>query len=382
MGGLPYDIRFETTELKPNEQPVKSFAKPFKQGFYEQFLYQNLRLVFHTKVIEKSPPLNENGQPWSPKRWNVDTIHGTMTVEDIVAAARWIEQHEIPTVFTIGHSCMPFITLQTAEKILQAAPNYTVGFRSAEDECRQRLPGYFKHYFGPLADICVKYGYKKCTTLNKNVWWMSAPAIKPVYDELFAGERRKVLVAATEDSNSRTPEINLLARAGLWLAGLVEHFQVSLISDLFSFSRFHEWEYPKHGHPYFRLLVAHTLVGSTEFSTRIMDIRQTGETLSFSDLGSESTEIFYHMLGKGLVFSPTPEQVNGFSPIGIAVHQPSDKWLKDGFNGRMIQNFTMPSFPITVVCGGILKRQKRPYRKFCWVKNGNSATRFQPHLMD
>ena len=159
-----------------------------------------------------------------------------MTVAEIVEAARWVEAHKIPTVFFIAHSCMPFITLQTAEKILQVAPNYSVGFWSGEDECLKRLSRYFKHYFGPLADICVKYGYKKCTTLNKNVWWMSAPAIKPVYDELFAGERRKVLVAATEDSNSRTPEINLLARSGLWLAELIDQFQVSLISDLFSYS--------------------------------------------------------------------------------------------------------------------------------------------------
>jgi len=129
-----------------------------------------------------------------------------------------------------------------------------------------------------------------------------------VDDELFAGERRKVLVAATEDSNSRTPEINLLARSGLWLAELIDQFQVSLISDLFSFSRFHQWEYPKDGHPYLRLLVAHTLLGGTEFSTRIMEIRHTDDSLTFSNIGRESTEIFYHMLGKGLVFSPTTSQ--------------------------------------------------------------------------
>jgi hypothetical protein len=56
-----------------------------------------------------------------------------------------------------------------------------------------------------------------------------------------------------------------------------------------------------------------------------------------------NTEIFYHMLGKGLVFSPTPEQVKGFSSIGIAVHQPSEKWLKDGFSGRVLLRVLLPS---------------------------------------
>jgi hypothetical protein len=327
-----YDIRLERVKLKPN---LSGYEEQLRQAEWlqQQFPYPNLRWVRFMNLVEDTPPLDEKGRPWSKQRWNMDKRGGTLTAEEIIQAARWIEVNQVPTVFNIGHDCTPLVTLATAEEMLQAAPHYLVGFRSAEDECLDNLSRYFNNYFGPLADLCVKYD-KRCITLNKNVWWLAAPTIPLVFETLFAGERGKVLVAATEDSNSRTPELNLLARSGLWLAGVLDHFQVSVISDLFSFSRYHEWEYPKSGHPFLRLLVAHTVMGGSEFSTRIMDMQRMGEAYVFSEIGRESSEIFYHLLGKGVVFTPTREQVKGFSSVGLVIHTPPYPWLEDGFNGN------------------------------------------------
>jgi hypothetical protein len=306
----------------------------FNRWFRERFPYTNLKQIVSVKVIESTPPLDENGEPWSEWRWSVDAINGTMTVEEILAKAKWIEENQIPTLFNIGHSCMPFITLETAEKILQTAPNYCIGFQTSEDENLERIPRFFRHYFGPLADLCVKYGYKLAITKNKGIWWLSSPAHLEVYNGLFSGERKKVVVAATEDSNSRTPEINLLARGGFWQAGLIRHNEVSIHADLFSFNRFFQWEYPKTGSPYLRLLVAHTSLGMTMVSTRISEIFKTDEKLQFNKIGEESTEIFYHMLGKGIVFSPDPADILGYNSIGFIVHQPQEKWLIDAHNGH------------------------------------------------
>jgi len=38
------------------------------------------------------------------------------------------------------------------------------------------------------------------------------------------------------------------------------------------------------------------------------------------------------MLGKGIIFTPEREDIVGMSRIGIAVHQPPDKWLEDAHN--------------------------------------------------
>jgi lambda-carrageenase len=307
------------------------------QAFKEMLGYDNIEPVASMKVMESTPPLDERGEPWSPHRWAVDSIHGTMTVKQIVEAARLIEEHRVPTYFLIGHSCMPFITLDTAEKMLQTAPNYLLGFLSGEDEQIEKIPRYFTHFFGPLADLCRRYGERRCITVDKNVWWMSSPSRPETFDALFANDRGRVIVAGVEDSNSRTPEINLLARVGLRQAGLIDRFRVSIIGDLFSFCRFHQWEYPKHGHPYLRLLVAHTVLGGSEYNIRVRPVSGRGDQMRFTDLGRESSEVFLHMLGKGLVFTPRPEEMVGLSPVGLAVHAPPDKWLADGHNGHRPQ---------------------------------------------
>lgn len=304
-----------------------------KEAFLKTFPYPNLQLVRNLKVMEKSPPLDENGNPWSPGRWKVDALTGTNTVDEIIEKAKFVEENKIPTLFYIGHSCMPFITLETAEKILQTAPNYCVGFQTAEDEHIELIPRYFEHYFKPLANLCLKYGNKLCITKNKGLWWMSSPSHREVFDAMFEGGRDKVSLASTENSNSRTPEINLFARGGLWQAGLLKNNNVSIHADLFSFNRFHQWEYPRTGNQYLRLMVAHTSLGMTMFNNRIRETQEE-EMQSFETLGRESTAIFYHLLGKGLVFSPDRHDIVGYSSVGIVVHQPPKKWLTDAHNGH------------------------------------------------
>ena len=60
----------------------------------------------------------------------------------------------------------------------------------------------------------------------------------------------------------------------------------------------------------------------------------TSDSAVFDVTGKESTGIFYHLLGKGIIFSPDREDALGYSPIGFVVHQPSEKWLKDAHNGH------------------------------------------------
>ncbi|MCB1121519.1 MAG: hypothetical protein KJT03_08220, partial [Verrucomicrobiae bacterium] len=239
-----------------------------------------------------------------------------------------------PCLFYIGHSCMPFITLDTAEKILQAAPEYCLGFYTAEDEQVELIPRFFEYYFKPLANMCLRYGNKRCMTKNKGLWWITSPARPPVFDALFREGRNRITMAATEDSNSRTPEMNLMGRGGLWQAGLIQQNDVSIHSDLFSFNRFHQWEYPRVGHPYLRLLVAHATLGMTQVNSRIREYTSTRETADIETLGKESTGIFFKLLGKGLVFSPKPEDALGYSTVGLVMHPPPGDWLEDAHNGH------------------------------------------------
>lgn len=328
-----YDIILGFSSLETTPEWLAGYRREIA-WFKKRFPYDNLRIIKNLKVIEDSPPVKPNGEPWNLRRYQLDGINGFMTVEEILEKARWIEENKVPTLFYIGHSCTPFISLETVEQILKIAPNYCLGFRTAEDEQIEIIPEYFEHYFGPLTELCLRYGYKMCITKNKGIWWMSTPSIPEVYETVSAGENRKVIVAATEDSNSRTPEMNLMGRGGLWQAGMMAGNDVSIHGDLFSFNRYQQWEYPKAGHPYLRLLVAHTTMGMTYSNSRIRDLYQVEDSLFFAPIGQESTEIFYHLLGKGLVFSPPREDILGYSPLGMIVHQPPKVWLSDAHNGH------------------------------------------------
>jgi hypothetical protein len=332
--GQVHDFRIYS--VRPTEEAAANAVRQM-EWFRARFPYKNVRPTASMRVIEPQQPRKPDGSLYNETRWATDSINGTMTVDQILGAARLLEKHRIPTVIGMGHSCMPFITLETAEKMLQAAPNAILGFLSAEDEQADLVPEYFRHYFGPLADLCVRYGNRQAITKNKNVWWMSMPARQDVYKTLFTPARRQALVANDEDSNSRTPEINLLARAGLRQAGLIDRFDISLIGDLFSFQRFHQWEYPKHGHPYLRLLVAHTVMGGGNYESRLPQFYQKDGQTDISRMGRETIEIFAHMLGKGIVFTPRPDQIAGLNPIGIAVHPMPQKWIEDGHNGHRPQ---------------------------------------------
>jgi hypothetical protein len=39
-------------------------------------------------------------------------------------------------------------------------------------------------------------------------------------------------------------------------------------------------------------------------------------------------------LGKGIIYSPDRKDILGYSPIGVVVHKPELKWLKDAHNGH------------------------------------------------
>ncbi len=328
-----YDITLGYRSIETNPEGYAQYRRQL-DWFSEEFPYPNLRLTKSLKVMEEEPVLDENGQPWFPWRFNTDSLRGTQTVDEIIEKARWVQENEIPTKFVVGHSCMPAITLETAEKILQAAPEYCLGFITNEDERLDAIPRYFRHYFQGLADLCVQYGAKVCGTKNKGLWWLTSPADPWVYESLFEGGRHTVAMASTEDSNSRTPELNLMGRGGLWQAGLIQNNEVSTHADIFSFNRFHQWENIKVGHPYLRLLVSHTTLGMTWVNTRIREVLPVGDSYEFTSIGQESTQLFFHLLGKGLVRSPAPEDILGYSPIGIVVHKPSELFLRDAHNGH------------------------------------------------
>ena len=327
--GSRYLVRSDRMAPKPEPRAPATRAWFTKQYPYDCLVHVtqcgSLGTTFRDPHV-----LDAGGKPVQPPNRSPQGV----APEEVVAWARRIEAAGIPTDLHIDHGCNPRIRLETLKKVIAASPKALVGFMSHEDEHFAHIEQYCSEYLGPLSDLCRPAG-KQITMQEKNVWWFAAPAMRRVYDGLFADGRGLAVAAGCDNANSRTPELNLLGRFGLRQAGLIGHIQMSTISDMFCWSRMREWEYPKHGHPYLRVLVAGTVLGADRFYVRVDNLHGG----KFTAMAREGAGLFFHMLGKGIVFTPRPEQMVGVARVGFAVHEPPAKWLENNTSGHAVDSW-------------------------------------------
>lgn len=283
----------------------------------DKSLFVGSSIVFS---IENRGDTDENG-----KHFGWGDLSAGKPAAELVEIARRAEAEKNRMSFTIGGQSVPSMRLQTVEEILKAAPSVAVSFQTVEDEVLANMSRYFGWWLPKAADLCAKHGRCKIVNRPKNVWWFAFPPRKAIFDGLTGGERGKVFVMATEDSFSRTTELNLLARFGLRQAGLISSMEANCIEDMSCLNYWaHQWAYPRAGSMWLRWLVACTLLGADRYAWCLGT-----DTIR----SAEGLEPFVLMLSKGLVFPPQPEQIASVCPVGLAVHEPPTKWIEEGING-------------------------------------------------
>ncbi len=262
-----------------------------------------------------------------------------------------LERAGVPFVFAVGHSCEPSISLETAESILRACPTTCLGFSSSENMDRDgSLEHYLNEYWFPLMDLCKK-SRKKAFMVEKAAWWATVPAMKR-YRKLADGSYADVLVMSVEDSNSRSPELNLAGRAGLFLSGAVNQLSARTIPDELCWNRIWEWECALTGHPFLRRQVVQALLGARFFEYKLVQTT-AGEQMGFTQIGSESVEILLHMLGKGLLVPPAARDMAGISPLAIKMREPSADFLVQAENLGYQDAFTEDRLERTAPMSGL-----------------------------
>jgi len=316
----------------PNTEKLLQSHFGLHRAFHKVFPYDNVdtAMAWSVHCVEPVPGFGRS------RPGNLRVSSRLLTPERVVALAKFLEDNEQYFLMDVGHGCRPQVPLDICEKVLQTAPKYLIGFCSSENSAYdERLEKYLKQYWVPLMDLCLKYGKKKAVLIEKGAWWATVPAMKKYYDLMFNGKYREVLHASVEDSNSRSPDLNLAGRVGLWLTGAIDHFSVRLINDEVCWNRYWEWEFPITGHPFLRQAIAHTAMGGDYYELNL-DIKDWSRQRAynpwaFSRLGRESMEMIIHMLGKGILIPPTRDEIAFVSPIALRVREPSAKVLKDAF---------------------------------------------------
>lgn len=315
----------------PNTEKLIASHFATHRAFREAFPYDHLQTAMYW-----SCHCAETVEGFGKSRPDKLSIAGrVLTPDRVVELARFIETNGVHFIMDVGHSCKPQVPLAVCEQVLEAAPSCLVGFASSENsECGDALEKYLREFWVPLMDLCLKYGQKRAILIEKGAWWATVPMMSRFHDLLLDEKYRPVLHASVEDSNSRSPELNLAARVGLWLGGSIDHFSARIISDEVCWNRCWEWEFPLTGHPFLRQMLAHHALGADciEIHLDWKDFAARGENpWAFSRIGRESVEMALHLLGKGILLPPTREEVAGTNPTAIRIREPDPRVLRDAF---------------------------------------------------
>ncbi len=255
-----------------------------------------------------------------------------VSASTMLDCARACEKAGVSFALWVGHGCSPWVPLELAKKVAQECPRSLIGFMSAEDDdYGSSLEHFIADYWVPLMQICRDTD-KKAFLVEKHAWWVAVPAMKR-FRALFDEKFRDVLVMSVEDSNTRSPELNMAGRLGLFLSGTVNNFSARTIIDEMCWNRLWDVECPMTGHPFLRRQIAQGMLGAKYFEYSI-PLRGGGPARpgGFSVVGEESLDLICHLLGKGLLIPPTPAEMVEVSPQVIRMREPAAEFLRDAFN--------------------------------------------------
>ena len=328
----PYDVVVNHHWLTRRSTEVVDNWIAEVQAYKDEFPYSNLRFSSCFWPGEDAPLLRPDGKPWKRDH----RLAHDISRAEIVAVAKRFEEANCPFWVQVGHGCSPHLEVDTIAEMLNVAPKTLIGFVSAEDEKLDEIYYYFENHVKPILELCLTHK-KKFIPRNKGVWWAHWAADDKLRNLIFNGRYRSVLVPSVEDSNSRTPDVNLAARMGLWLDGQVDDWACRSSADWFSNTRSWEWEYPLTGHPQLRYHISQTLLGARVFM--FLNGEREKRTGNWTPVGIDGTGTFLHLLGKGIIASPKHEQLRAISPLALVVQNPSYRFASHGRNGHHLESW-------------------------------------------
>jgi len=296
------------------------------RSYEQEFPY--LRIRFSTCIWpgEDAPLRRPDGRPWPRDH----RLAHDLSRELIVQAARKFEAAGCYFWVQVGHGCSPHLEVATAAAMLEAAPRTLLGFVTAEDEQLDEIPVYYEHHIRPILELCLRHR-RRFIFRHKDIWWAHWPADPKLQSSVFGGRFRSVILPSVEDSNSRSAELNLAARIGLWLDGRVDDWASRCCADWYCVSRAWEWEYVMSGHGPLRYYVAQALWGARGFMFLNGEKDRDGQ---WTRTGREGAATFLHLLGKGIITPPRREQLRAISPVALVVVTNSARFVRHGSNGH------------------------------------------------
>ncbi len=315
--------------------PLKQMGWVARQlnDFRAAYPYKNLR--FNAFVQYREPGYKGQGKE--------------LPVEELLQIASRLERAHATHVLAVAHGLDPFMSVGMVRRWLDAAPTTCRGimmhenshpvshFKDGNPKLVAQIDSFIDGFMLPVMDVCLEKK-KRFYLMEKQLWWAAVPAVKKYADRIFAPKYRSIIVPMVEESNSRCPQLNFVARVGLWRMGAVQRWGLNLIDDQLRTCKLYEYNLGD-AHSALRHYVAYAAAGATELKLgKMMYVFRTPRgkekpgtevgALSFRQTGLLAFDTFMHLLGKGLVVPPTREEIVGVSPVAFRMQKPADGfWL-------------------------------------------------------
>ncbi|MFC1712246.1 PQQ-binding-like beta-propeller repeat protein [Candidatus Poribacteria bacterium] len=251
------------------------------------------------------------------------------TADEIVDIVKQAEARGQDFVIWSGHGHAVHMPLSTLEQVLMAAPEHLWGFEFAEMEgVDEHMQEVVEQILLPLAELCRKHGGKKIIFRNKNIFY-NGTCYVPFWKKVLLDRRyADVFVPALEETNSRTQELSLVGRVGLWQTGSFNHWSCRMVTDNANWDRMWEWAGQQVLSHHLRHLISRASLGADVF---LNSIHQGPFTAGLY----EQLTPFYDMLEKGVIHVPQRDELLSISDVCLGMKSPpSDVYVRHGINGH------------------------------------------------
>jgi hypothetical protein len=284
----------------------------------------NLRLVSHVTWGQKPEP----GELWC--RYRSAFSKYELTADELVAQAAHWETNGLDFVLQACHTTAMHMSPATFERVLKVAPKHLWGFELSEpgealDSHERKI---VEQIILPLAEQCLKNGGKKLLLRTKNIFW-NGNVYFPFWQKMLLDPRyRETFVPCLEETNSRTQDLSLSGRLGLWQSGVFDRWACRAETDNACFDRMWEWSSQQIFSHHLRNMVSCAAQGSDVYFNGI-------HQGPFSAALETQLLPFFEMVDKGIIYIPKKTELASLSGVALGMRSPpSPAFLEHGTNGH------------------------------------------------
>lgn len=219
-----------------------------------------------------------------------------------------------------GHGNDPyFFSNETRKKIFDIAPTKktVLIFPELQDETSD-FAYALNNLFYPTAQYAsTRNGqlFIRC----KDIFWLGSIYL-PMWSRLISGEFANVFIPSKEETTSKSMELSLAARMGIWASGSVDSWGARCVPDNPSFDRSRQF--------------SDQTLPTNFLRTMVYSIASGAQYLDNFAVDQDYMSILWELTAKGALYVPKREEIVSFSPVHLSMKEPDHYYLNEGTNTK------------------------------------------------